>query len=255
MSVEELVFPTSRVERNELLRKYFPSASGPDAAMEGGRSAALKALARVEPVAYNRTRNFLNGKVSRLSPYFRHGMISLQEAAEMAMKKSNGGAYKFMFELAWRDFWRRVWFARGAGIRRSIEEPKVPIGSRALPADIRDGTTGLPCMDGFVRDLTETGYVHNHARMWFASYVVHHRKVEWSQAADWYYGELLDGDWASKHLSWQWVASTFSHKPYIFNKENLERYSEGQYCAGCKAKCPFDAPYETLEARLFGGSQ
>jgi deoxyribodipyrimidine photo-lyase len=255
MNIEELVFPTSRVERNELLRTYFPNALGPDAAMEGGRSAALKALARVEPAAYNRTRNFLNGRVSRLSPYLRHGMISLKEAAAFALDKSNGSAYKFVFELAWRDFWRRVWVARGAGIRRNIEEAKVPLGAQALPADIRDGDTGLPCMDAFVRDLTDTGYVHNHARMWFASYVVHHRKVEWSQAADWYYSELLDGDWASNHLSWQWVASTFSHKPYIFNKENLERYSEGVYCAGCKAKCPFDATYETLEARLFGASQ
>jgi deoxyribodipyrimidine photo-lyase len=255
MTLEEIVLPASRVTRNELLRAGFPEATGPDAVMEGGRSAALKALARVEPVAYNRTRNFLNGKVSRLSPYLRHGMISLREAAAFALGKSNDGAYKFVFELAWRDFWRRVWIARGASIRRNIELPKVALGTKPLPEDIRQGKTGLPCMDAFVSDLVETGYVHNHARMWFASYVVHTRKIEWSSAADWYYGELLDGDWASNHLSWQWVASTFSHKPYFFNKENLERYTERAHCEGCKAKCPFDASYETLEARLFGGPQ
>jgi deoxyribodipyrimidine photo-lyase len=52
-------------------------------------------------------------------------------------------------------------------------------------------------------------------------------------------------------LSWQWVASTFSSKPYYFNKENLGRYTGEKYCTGCTAKCPFDTDYETLKERLF----
>jgi len=109
----------------------------------------------------------------------------------------------------------------------------------------------LPCMDAFVDDLLTTGYVHNHARMWLASYVVHHLKIDWREAADWFEAHLLDGYVASNHLSWQWVASTFSSKPYYFNKENLARYTGEKYCAGCTADCPFDASYETLQARLF----
>ena len=64
---------------------------------------------------------------------------------------------------------------------------------------------------------------------------------------------LLDGDPASNNLAWQWVASTFSHKPYIFNRENLERFSEGVYCRGCPLRdsCPFDDSYEALSAQLF----
>jgi deoxyribodipyrimidine photo-lyase len=253
-AMEKLELPNDRNERLSYLRRNFPDAKGPDATMVGGRKAALAALATVDPVAYNRTRNFLDGKVTRLSPYFRHGMITLKEAADVAIKKSKSGAYKFVFELAWRDFWRRVWWERGDDVREDIEEAKVPIGSTPLPKDIREGRTGLPCMDAFVDELTQTGYVHNHARMWFAAYVVHHRKVDWREAADWYYRELLDGDWASNHLSWQWIASTFSHKPYFFNKENLQRYTNDQYCADCKARCPFDASYEVLEQRLFGRS-
>ena len=97
--------------------------------------------------------------------------------------------------------------------------------ARELPPDIRQGATGVPAIDQAVRELYATGYLHNHARMWLASYVVHLRKVHWRAGADWLYGHLLDGDLASNHLSWQWVAGTGSHKPYLFNAENVERYA------------------------------
>jgi deoxyribodipyrimidine photo-lyase len=250
----EISLAAKRTDRHAQLRALFPDATGEDCVFEGGRSAALVKLRKVDPVAYNRTRNHLGGAVTRLSPYFRHGMIGLHEAAEYAIERTANGAYKFVFELAWRDYWRRVWRAKGDAIRAAIESPKVPLGDASLPEDIVAARTGLACMDAFVRDLRDTGYVHNHARMWFASYVIHHRKINWRDAADWYYGELLDGDWASNHLSWQWVASTFSHKPYIFNKDNLERYTNGEHCRQCTANCPFDASYAELEVKLFGRS-
>jgi deoxyribodipyrimidine photo-lyase len=88
--------------------------------------------------------------------------------------------------------------------------------------------------------------------------VVHWRRVRWQAGARWFLRHLLDGDPASNNLSWQWVASSFSHKPYIFNRANLERFSSGRFCAACPLAqrrgadgCPFDASYETLQARLF----
>ena len=251
MSVEPLTLPQDRAARLQYVREAFPECTGADATMIGGRTQALLALARADIKAYARTRNHLRGDVTRLSPYFRHGMISLREAADDAIVRAKSNAHKFVFELAWRDFWRRVWSERGDSIRANIEQPKVRLGNAKLPDDIRTGSTGLRCMDTFVRDLVDDGYVHNHARMWFASYVVHHRKIDWREAADWYYQELLDGDWASNHLSWQWVGSTFSAKPYFFNKENLVRYTDGALCQGCKAQCPFDDTYENLEHELF----
>jgi deoxyribodipyrimidine photo-lyase len=95
------------------------------------------------------------------------------------------------------------------------------------------------------------GYVHNHARMWFAAYIVHWLKVDWREAADWFESHLLDGDKASNHLSWQWVASLFGSKPYYFNKENLSRFTGDKYCSNCKVNCPFDASYEQLKDQLF----
>jgi deoxyribodipyrimidine photo-lyase len=98
--------------------------------------------------------------------------------------------------------------------------------------------------------------------MWLASYVVHWRKVRWQAGARWFLRHLLDGDPASNNLSWQWVASAFSVKPYIFNRANLERFSGGRYCGDCPRAgaggasrpggCPFESSYENLQARLFG---
>lgn len=249
----EITLASDRRTRYAQIKELFPEIQGNESQWDGTREAAIEALAAVDPPAYSRTRNHIEGQVTRLSPYFRHGVLTLKEAADFAVGKYREGAYKFVFELAWRDFWRRVWEKRGTGIYEAIEEPKVALGHQALSDDIREGRTGLACMDAFARDLTETGYVHNHARMWFASYVVHHRKVDWREAAAWYYGELLDGDRASNTLSWQWIASTFSSKPYIFNRDNLEKYTDGKFCKDCPSagSCPFDESYERLNEVLF----
>ena len=102
-----------------------------------------------------------------------------------------------------------------------------------------------------------TGWLHNHARMWMAAWLVHWRKVHWKAGADWFLEHLLDGDPASNHLSWQWVASTFSHKPYFFNRDNLERYSNGRFCKTCPSAdhCPFEGSYDHLENKLFAVQQ
>ncbi|NJR64914.1 MAG: hypothetical protein HC772_05710 [Leptolyngbyaceae cyanobacterium CRU_2_3] len=105
-------------------------------------------------------------------------------------------------------------------------------------------------MDTLIWMLRRTGYLHNHARMYLASYVVHFRKVAWRSGADWMYGLLIDGDFSSNHLSWQWVASTFSHKPYIFNRENLERYAGSVVPGDPLSNDPFNYSYEELAEQL-----
>lgn len=232
-------------------------APGPSP-LRGGRRAALERLAAWNPRGYASRRNTLpsaGGVVSRLSPDLRHGVISLREAACDALMKAGRceDTLKFWAELGWRQFWQLVRRARGAAIESDLEAAKVPLGrTAALPDDIRRGETGLACMDAFVRDLVAEGWLHNHARLWFAAYVVHFRKVDWRAGARFFYQHLLDGDPASNLLSWQWVASTFSAKPYIFNRDNLERHTGGCYCRGCAARCPFDGSYDELQQRLFG---
>lgn len=249
----KLSIPQDRQERLHYMRRMFPQNAGPDLSDEwgGGRSAALKRLNAVDVATYQKNRSFLNGAVTRLSPYLRHGCISLAEVLEQVKSKHGEASEKLIQQLAWRDYWRQVWYLKGDEIFSDMEIPKVAIGRQPLPDDIRRGKTGLPCMDGFIKDLLADGYVHHHARLWFAAYVLHWRKVDWRQAADWYEANLLDGDKASNHLSWQWVASLFSSKPYYFNKENLARHTGEKYCAGCKAACPFDDSLENLYGQLF----
>ncbi len=244
------------------LRGEFPAAAAIDAniaTLRGGRRAALATLALVKPTTYARTRNDLGGAVTHLSPYLRHGVLSLAEvqAAVLAKVREPHDAAKLLTELGWRDYFQRVYEAIGDGIWRDQETNKTGWSVRdyadSLPDDIAEGTTGLACIDGFSDELRTTGYLHNHARMWLAAYIVHFRRVRWQAGARWFLTHLLDGDPASNNLSWQWVASTFSHKPYIFNRANLEKYTSSAYCRSCplRAKCPLDAPYEAIEQRLF----
>lgn len=254
-------------DRGDLIayvRAQFPDAAERDnhyAETRGGRQAAEARLEQVDPARYKKSRNFLNGAVTRLSPYIRYGVLSLAEVRDHVLDRVNRreDADKLVNELGWRDYWQRLYTEIGDGIWKDREPWKTGFNADdyadELPHDVRDGATGLNCIDSFSRDLRATGYLHNHARMYTAAYVVHWRRVKWQAGARWFLTHLLDGDPASNNMSWQWVASTFSHKPYFFNRDNLERYTNGVYCRDCPLnrgnKCPFAGSYESLEAKLF----
>lgn len=212
---------------------------------EPNRETALEKLRQVRPSTYAKTRNFLNGRVTKLSPWITHGLLSLKEVAEHGWQTEGIGLEdKLIFELGWREFFQHVHRQVGDAILRDMR-PGVWQGkyARELPEDFLNASTGVKPIDWAVRSLRKTGYLHNHARMWVASYLVHLRKVSWRTGADWMYGHLLDGDLASNHLSWQWVAGTFSHKPYLFNAENVQKYAPELACKGSV----IDTSYEDLE--------
>jgi deoxyribodipyrimidine photo-lyase len=211
------------------------------------RQAALGRVGAVRPSDYARSRNAIEGAVTGLSPYITHGLLSLPEVlAGVTSRHSLDVQHKFVFELGWREYFRHVWVFRGEEIFESLREGMLPQTSYSatLPADIRQAATGVPVIDMAVRTLYATGYLHNHARMWLASYVVHVRKVHWRVAADWLYGHLLDGDLASNHLSWQWVAGTVSSKPYLFNADNVARYAPAAWHS---LGSVIDQSYEALD--------
>ena len=210
-------------------------------------AAARARVAAVRPAAYARTRNAIDGDVTRLSPYLTHGLITLPQALAGVLQRGPLPVqHKLIYEFGWREYFHHVWWHEGDGIFESLHEGVLPEAAyaREMPADIRQGATGVPVVDEAVRTLYATGYLHNHARMWLASYVVHLRKVHWRAGADWLYGHLLDGDLASNHLSWQWVAGTGSHKPYLFNAENVERYAPRHWHSRGSV---VDASYEELD--------
>jgi deoxyribodipyrimidine photo-lyase len=249
----KLILPADKAERMHYIRRMFPQAKGRNLneIWRGGRDQGLRHLREIDALAYSKNRNFINGAVTRLSPYLRHGCLTLKEVADDIQYRFGKQGQRLIAELAYRDFWRQNWYRRGNEIFSDLEPAKVVLGQNELPMFISQGITGLPCMDAVIRDLTVDGYVHNHARLWFAAYVVHWLKVDWRVAADWFETQLIDGDKASNHLSWQWVASTFSAKPYFFNKENLARFTGEKYCATCQVSCPFDDSYDNLQKKIF----
>ncbi|GIR51163.1 MAG: hypothetical protein CM15mP60_2240 [Alphaproteobacteria bacterium] len=155
----------------------------------GGRKAAEAVLAKVDPRAYAASRNHLDGAVTRLSPYIRHGVLSLDEVRNAALASVGDPkqAEKFIQELAWRDYWQRIYLAHPERVWTDVESYKTGFDAAEydaeLPADIAAGETGVACIDQFIATLVETGYLHNHARMYLASYTVHWRRVSWQAGA------------------------------------------------------------------------
>jgi len=186
--------------------------------------AAKERLDAVRPFEYAQTRNHVQGAVSMLSPYLTHGILSVPEVADYMYQVHRMGAqHKFIYELAWREYFQHVHEMLGDAIHNNLHPGVLPEDAYSLdlPADVRSGASGIPVIDQAVRQLYFNGYLHNHARLWLASYLVHIRKVHWRVGADWMYSHLLDGDVASNDLSWQWVAGTASSKPYLFNADNV----------------------------------
>ncbi|MGC6472299.1 MAG: FAD-binding domain-containing protein [Parvibaculales bacterium] len=225
--------------------------------MPGGRRAAQARLSEMDAVAYGQTRNHLDGRVTRLSPYIRHGIVTLNEVRNLAL--DSGAApkqiEKFIQELGWRDFWQRIYDADPECLWGDIESYKTGFQSGDyaddLPEDVEQGATGVACLDQFIQTLRETGYLHNHARMYLAAYVVHWRRVKWQAGAKWFLSHLADADPASNNLSWQWVASTFSNKPYFFNLENVAKFTGPDINTEPKHNLPLAASYEALAEKLF----
>ena len=211
------------------------------------RRAALARVAAVQPEAYARTRNHLEGAVTGLSPYLTHGVLTLHDVLQGVLERGPLSVqHKLVYELGWREYFRHVWNHTGDGIFSSLHPGPRPDNDYLpeMPPDIREARSGVRAIDEAVRTLYATGTLHNHARMWLASYVVHVRGIHWRAGADWLVAHLLDGDLASNHLSWQWVAGTGSHKPYLFNAENVARFAPPSWHS---PGSPIDRTYEALE--------
>ena len=248
---------TDRDDLVAYLREQFPQAAAIDdhvAETRGGRAAAVERLKLIDPEKYGATRNQMDGAVTKLSPYLRYGVLGLAEVRDEVLRRVEkpNRAYKLVNELSWRDYYQRAYRVLGDDIWENMEGYKTGLAhadyADKLPEDLLRGETGIASIDAWVQDLVETGYVHNHARMWLAGYVVHWRRVKWQVGARWFLTHLLDGDPASNNLSWQWVASTFSHKAYIFNQSNIDKYTKGMYHVD---DGPFNGTYKEIADKLF----
>lgn len=187
----------------------------------------LDYVAIFDVVEYAKTRNHLSGTVSRLSPFITRGVITLPEIRDIVRKKfSARDAEKFIQELAWREYWQQVWFAKGRAIFRDLRFPRGDWSHGDLVTAIVSGTTEIKVLDEAIANLFETGYVHNHARMWIAMLACNVGKANWQNMSRWLYYHLIDGDLASNMLSWQWVAGTNASKQYVANQAVINSCSD-----------------------------
>ncbi|MEG3155710.1 FAD-binding domain-containing protein, partial [Sphingomonas sp. RB1R13] len=209
------------------------------------RTAGLAALSDFIPNAgrrYAETRNFDYGpadrsNVSLLSPYLRYRLITEAEVvAEVRREHSARDAEKFLQEVLWRTYWKgwlelrpSIWCRYLNDIAALHAQPgdRYTIYAQALSA-----STGIDCFDAWVRELAEYGYLHNHARMWFASIWIFTLQLPWQLGAELFHRQLYDGDPASNTLSWRWVAGLqTAGKTYLATSENIARYTGGRFAA------------------------
>ena len=202
------------------------------------REAALAALSEFVPRAgrtYAEGRNFDHGPgrrdaVSQLSPYLRHRLITEEDVLRAVLDRHTpDAASRFVTEVFWRTYWKgwlemrpSVWTAYRGGLGQAWNDVQTQSGLRGRWEDACAGETGIDCFDAWARELAETGYLHNHARMWFASIWIFTLGLPWELGADFFLRHLLDGDPASNTLSWRWVGGLQTRgKHYVATAENI----------------------------------
>lgn len=201
------------------------------------REDALRQLDAFIPFAgrYARDRNHVlpgHTNVSRLSPAIRHRLILEFESAEAPLRRYAASTVeKFTQEVYWRRYWKswlslrpQVWTDYLDQLAALQNDPSMK-ATRARAALCEAGESPIAIMNHFARELMATGYLHNHARMWFAGWWIHIERLPWQLGADFFLRHLLDGDPASNTLSWRWVAGLQTPgKTYLPRRSNLEKY-------------------------------
>ena len=190
-------------------------------------SEILKRIDEIDPIEYARSRNYLNGSVTYLSPYISRGVISTRKILQSILEKgfTPAQSLKFIQELAWREYFQRVWQHLEDDILDDIRRTRTGVNNRQISAALINAATGIESIDKGINELYETGYMHNHLRMYVASIACNVAKSYWDMPSRWMYYHLLDGDIASNTCSWQWVAGSFSSKQYFANQENINKYT------------------------------
>lgn len=187
----------------------------------------LKRIDEINPGQYGKSRNFIDGAVTYLSPYISRGVISVKQVQESVLSKGHnrGMVEKLLQELAWREYFQRVWQAKGDALLHDIKQPQPNVLHTEMIDSIVQANTGINAIDNLIKKNYKVGYMHNHVRMYVASMACNIGGAHWSSPSQWMYYHLLDGDVASNTCSWQWVAGAFSSKKYYCNQENINRYT------------------------------
>ena len=212
MRGESFEFPASRAAAQKRLEEFLPRAS-----------------------QYASKRNHVvpgHPHVSRLSPATRTRLVLESEICEEVRRQFPAHEVeKFEQEVWWRLYWKG-WLEQRPSIWTRYREDEATLEWSERAEEVAAGNSGVAIMDSFARELVETGYLHNHARMWWAAFWIHVERLPWQLGARFFLQHLLDGDAASNTLSWRWVAGLHTKgKSYLVRRSNLEKYVDGDLLA------------------------
>ncbi len=204
---------------------------------------ALSAFLTGPGADYAAARNTDRGRAavpttSALSPFLRRRLLTEEEVARAGLRAfGERGAAKFVSEVAWRTYfkghlethpeaWARYRAGRDAARDRLAAEP----GLRRAYERAITGRSGIDGFDEWAVQLVAENWLHNHARMWFASIWIFTLRLPWELGAAFFLRHLLDGDPASNTLSWRWVAGLHTRgKPYLARRANIREFTEGRH--------------------------
>lgn len=202
-----------------------------------------------------------NPTTSVISPYLRRRLLTEAEVVSAAVAElGEEGAAKFVSEVFWRTYFKghlethpEAWTGYLSDVEAQRGRLDAEPGLRRTYDAAVEGRTGIEGFDDWAGELVATGWLHNHARMWFASIWIFTLRLPWTLGADFFMRHLLDGDPASNTLSWRWVAGLHTRgKHYVARAENIRRYTDGRFDPRGLDEYPdpLDEPVPPREVRL-----
>ena len=190
-------------------------------------------------INYSKLRNFKTdikdkSTTSNLSPYITHGILSEKEVIKECLKKhSYITSEKFIQEILWRIYWKgwleirpQVW----KNYLKNLTKLENEFKDNRKYIQIIEGNSNIECFNDWIKELKESNYLHNHARMWFASIWIFTFNLPWELGAAFFMKYLYDGDIASNTLSWRWVAGIQTKgKHYLAKEWNIRKFTNEKY--------------------------
>ena len=221
------------------LAREGPDGIRPSPRFRGGQTAATEVMQGLDLRGYASRRNQILPESARgasaVSPYVRHGLITLRSLWDLAAAAPARDARKYRDELLWQEYARHLYARAGSALRRPLRtEPTTPDRGwrHGWPSE-------MACVRRCVEELERDGWLVNQTRMWLSSQWTVRAGHDWRAGEDAFFAHLLDGSRAANRLGWQWTTGAATGRPYSFTRWQVEKRAPG-LCATCalNADCP-----------------
>jgi hypothetical protein len=196
---------------------------------------SLEVFINKDIVNYSSKRNYDFGPIDRknvscLSPYISHRLIDEYEISKKVLNKHPySKVEKYIQEIYWRVYWKG-WLELRPKVWSDFVEDLNIINESKIYHEATNGQSKIECFNDWVKEIKEYNYLHNHARMWFASIWIFTLGLPWQKGAEFFMKYLLDGDAASNTLSWRWVAGLQTKgKNYLAQTWNINKFLDKKY--------------------------